>query len=100
VEAVVFTALAEGVDLVIKVYTFLPFITIIFNVISSSFQTALGIISFLSEIKSPRTDEFQVACNAKFKLSTVFRTSSDLEALHTERLTPQAPTSDNAEVIV
>lgn len=80
VEVVVFTALGESTNLDIK--------------------TALAIISFLSEIKSPHTDEFRVACNARFKLSTVFRTSAELEALHNGKVAPQIATGDSAEVIV
>lgn len=30
-------------------------------------------LSFLKDLKSPRTDEFRVACDSKFEKSTVFK---------------------------
>jgi N-alpha-acetyltransferase 15/16, NatA auxiliary subunit len=39
------------------------------------------IISFLGDIQSPRQDEYRAACDARFELSTVFKTSSELEVL-------------------
>lgn len=45
------------------------------------FQTASSIISFLATIQSPRMDEYRGACDAKFELSTMFKTPSELALL-------------------
>jgi hypothetical protein len=44
-------------------------------------KTALAIVSFLGDIQSPRQDEYRIACDAKFELSTMFKTPSELEVL-------------------
>uniref|UniRef100_A0A5K1JUL3 RTX-toxin n=1 Tax=Ganoderma boninense TaxID=34458 RepID=A0A5K1JUL3_9APHY len=43
-------------------------------------ETALAIVAFLSEIQSPREEEFRTACRGKFELSTLFLTPADLVA--------------------
>ncbi len=43
-------------------------------------QTALAIVAFLSEIQSPREEEFRAACRGKFELSTLFLSPADLAA--------------------
>ena len=47
----------------------------------ASFQTALEAMSFLQELQSSRTDEFRTRCDAKFELSTVFKTSEEIATL-------------------
>ncbi|KAH7926272.1 N-terminal acetyltransferase A, auxiliary subunit [Leucogyrophana mollusca] len=64
VESLLFTALGAEVEL--------------------SIETALEIISFLREIQSPRVDEFRAACDARFELSTVFKTRDQLAILRKE----------------
>ena len=49
-------------------------------------QNALSIIAFLIAIKSTRVDEFRAACNAKFELSTIFKSSTKLAALRKQVL--------------
>lgn len=44
-------------------------------------QTALDILSFLKDLKSPRTDEFRVACDSKFEKSTVFKLPAEQAGL-------------------
>jgi len=61
VEAILFTTLKGDVQLDIK--------------------TAQAIASFLGDIHSPRQGEYRAACDAKFELSTVFKTSSELAVL-------------------
>jgi hypothetical protein len=41
----------------------------------------LKIVSFLAIIKSARIDEFRSECDAKFALSTVFKSPAEQEAL-------------------
>jgi len=49
-------------------------------------KNALSIIAFLIGIKSTRVEEFRTACNIKFELSTVFRSSTELAALRRQTL--------------
>jgi len=49
-------------------------------------QTALLALSFLSSCNSSRADEFRTACDAKFELSTVFKTPSELAPLREQVL--------------
>jgi len=45
-------------------------------------QTCLDALAFLRDVlRSSRTDEFRAACDAKFTLSTVFKTESELAAV-------------------
>jgi len=73
VEGVLFTTLQASVQLDIK--------------------TARAIVSFLKEMQSPRQDEYRAACDAKFELSTVFKSLSELEVLR-----KGATKGDNMEV--
>ena len=43
-------------------------------------QTALAIVTFLSEVQSPRLEEFRTAFQGKFELSSVFLAPADLAA--------------------
>jgi len=65
IEGVVFGVLNPGVDLPLK--------------------TALDVWSFLKEINSPRANEFRLACDKKFDLSTVFKTPDQLATLHLQQ---------------
>ncbi|GBE89082.1 N-terminal acetyltransferase A complex subunit nat1 [Sparassis crispa] len=44
-------------------------------------KTALQVVGFLQVIKSPRTEEFRRGCDARFELSTVFKSPSDIAAI-------------------
>ena len=44
-------------------------------------KTALAIVSFLGDLQSPRQDEYRIACDLKFELSTVFKSPGELEVL-------------------
>ena len=44
-------------------------------------QTALSAIDFLTSLQSSRVDEFKVACQSRFELSTVFKNSAELAVL-------------------
>jgi len=52
-----------------------------FSALAESVQldvvTALRIITLLSSISCPRLEEFRAACDAKFPLSTVFKSASE-----------------------
>lgn len=50
-------------------------------IIKKSSQTALSAIDFLTSLQSSRVDEFKVACQSKFELSTVFKDSAELAML-------------------
>jgi peptide alpha-N-acetyltransferase len=41
--------------------------------------------SFLKDIGSPRADEFRLACDKKFDLSTVFKTTDQLAVMHSQQ---------------
>jgi len=47
-------------------------------------KTALDVWSFLKDIGSPQANEFRLACDNKFDLSTVFKTPDQLTALHSQ----------------
>jgi hypothetical protein len=90
IESVTFGLLNEDVKLVIPVRLCFCFQLSI----SSSFalntyrclQTALSALSLLSSCNSSRADEFRIACDAKFELSTVFKTPSELAPLREQVL--------------
>ncbi|EPQ53593.1 N-terminal acetyltransferase A, auxiliary subunit [Gloeophyllum trabeum ATCC 11539] len=44
-------------------------------------KTALAALAFLQEIQAPRAEEFRTTCDAKFELSTAFKSSEELAAL-------------------
>ncbi|KIJ63152.1 hypothetical protein HYDPIDRAFT_93055 [Hydnomerulius pinastri MD-312] len=68
VENILFTALGEDVKLTMK--------------------DALSILSHLQNLKSPRADEFRIACDAKYKLSTVFKSAEEQAALRLQCIEP------------
>ncbi|KAI0047730.1 N-terminal acetyltransferase A, auxiliary subunit [Auriscalpium vulgare] len=49
-------------------------------------KTAIDIFSWLNETHSPRADEFRVAADKKFALSTVFKTASEQATVEKEGL--------------
>jgi N-alpha-acetyltransferase 15/16, NatA auxiliary subunit len=62
-------------------------------------QTALEALKFLSKIDSPRAEEFRVACDAKFELSTVFKPPAEQAILRKHAIVH--PITDNdADVTV
>jgi peptide alpha-N-acetyltransferase len=44
-------------------------------------KAAFAVLSYLQEMKSPRADEFRIACNDRFELSTLFRSGEEIAAL-------------------
>ncbi|KAF8223436.1 N-terminal acetyltransferase A, auxiliary subunit [Tricholoma matsutake] len=66
IEATVFTALGSEAKLDVK--------------------TAMSVIAFLTAIKSSRVEKFRMACDAKFELSTMFKSSAELAALRNQVL--------------
>jgi len=44
-------------------------------------KTALDVWSFLKDIDSPRANEFRIACDEKFDMSTVFKTPDQLAVI-------------------
>ena len=47
-------------------------------------QNALKILRFMQDIGLPRSDEFRSACNQRFELSTIFKSTDELEKLRKE----------------
>ncbi|KAG6833055.1 hypothetical protein H0H87_012066 [Tephrocybe sp. NHM501043] len=66
VEQAVFTVLQDGLKLDVDI--------------------ALRTLEFLKEIKSARVEEFRCACDARFEVSTVFKSAAELEALRKRTL--------------
>lgn len=44
-------------------------------------QDGLEIVAYLQQIQSPRADEFRIACDGKFELSKVFKTTEEQATL-------------------
>ncbi|KAF8550148.1 N-terminal acetyltransferase A, auxiliary subunit [Imleria badia] len=69
VENLLFTMLTEGVQL--------------------RLEDALEIVSYLSDIQSPRADEFRIACDGKFTLSKVFKSTEEQAGLRRQCVDPK-----------
>jgi hypothetical protein len=52
-------------------------------------QDALEIVSYLSDIQSPRADEFRIACDGKFTLSKVFKSTEEQAGLRRQCVDPK-----------
>lgn len=61
VESILFTVLREPVQL--------------------DHEAAFVVLSYLKDLKSPRAEEFRIACNDRFELSTLFRSAEEIAAL-------------------
>jgi N-alpha-acetyltransferase 15/16, NatA auxiliary subunit len=61
----------------------------------------LSNIAFLTDIKSPRIDEFRADCDAKFELSTAFKPPAELAILRKQALATDITGSEaeKAEVL-
>lgn len=59
--------------------------SILFTVLKEPVQldheAAFVVLSYLKEMKSPRSEEFRIACNDRFELSTLFRSDEEIAAL-------------------
>lgn len=99
VESTVFTTLGPDTDLDIKVCT--PEIYLLGRCLSFLVcQTALASLAFLDAIGSPRVDEYRASCDARFELSTVFKTRAELDALRKDILSGgEKDDADKAEVL-
>ncbi|KAG1802371.1 NMDA receptor-regulated protein 1-domain-containing protein [Suillus variegatus] len=78
VDSILFTVLKEPVQLdhEVRVHAFHvdePF--------TYCGQAAFAVLSYLKEMKSPRAEEFRIACNDRFELSTLFRSDEEIDAL-------------------
>ena len=60
-------------------------------------QTAQAAAGLMSEIQSPRTDEFRAACAARFELSTVFLTLAECAALRQSVVSAKDPLAQMLE---
>ena len=95
VEGIVFGILNPDVDFTIKV----SHCSLFQRGVSTHcryLQTALDVWSFLKDTSSPRVDEFRLACDRKFNLSTVFKTPDELAVMFLQR--PNTPTKSRAEI--
>jgi hypothetical protein len=63
----------------------------------SPFQDALTILSYLEGIKSSRVDEFRIACQAKFPVSTVFKSAEDQAVLREQCILEEPNNDDEVE---
>jgi len=61
------------------------------------YQDAVHILSYLQRLKSPRAEEFRVACDKKFELSTVFRSSEEQANLRQYCLAGEKEDADAVE---
>ncbi|KAG7091847.1 hypothetical protein E1B28_008249 [Marasmius oreades] len=59
-------------------------------------KTALDVIAFLQSIKSTRVEEYRKACDGRFELATVFKTSEEREKLAEEIFTLTREGSSNS----
>lgn len=59
--------------------------SILFTVLKEPVQldheAAFAVLSYLKEMKSPRAEEFRIACNDRFELSTLFRSDEEIATL-------------------
>lgn len=76
-ESLLFTAMTDAVELVV--------------------EDAVHILSYLQRLKSPRAEEFRVACDKKFELSTVFRSSEEQANLRQYCLAGEKEDADAVE---
>ncbi|PSR74379.1 hypothetical protein PHLCEN_2v9887 [Hermanssonia centrifuga] len=51
-------------------------------------RSAMEVLAFLKSIKSTRSEEFRTACDAKFELSTVFKSTEEITALRKSAFAP------------
>ena len=54
-------------------------------------------MAFLSDIQSPRLDEFRAACAGKFALSTIFLPPAEFAALRQSVVEPKDPVAQALE---
>lgn len=62
-------------------------------------QAALRILSYLQRVKSTRAEEFRIACDNKFELSTVFKSSDQQAALRQQCLLEEKEDCDDVETL-
>ena len=55
----------------------------------SDAQDALEIVSYLLQVQSPRADEFRIACDARFRLSKVFKSTEERDAMRRQCVDPR-----------
>lgn len=79
VESLLFTALKDDIGL--------------------SVEDGLRILSYLQCVKSTRAEEFRIACDNKFELSTVFKSSEEQAALRHQCLLEEKEDCDDVETL-
>lgn len=98
VENTAFAALGGEVELGIKVNVSAKVLgEVLCTDTGVRLQDALALLAYLRRVKSGRADEFRAACDAKFPLATVFKTSAEQEDLKKQAL---AKLDDTREVDV
>ncbi|KIY45057.1 N-terminal acetyltransferase A, auxiliary subunit [Fistulina hepatica ATCC 64428] len=65
-----------------------------------SIEDALACFKFLSSIQSSRADEFRAACNNRFELATMFKTSEEQAKLRLEVLSPSKDKAENVTEVL
>ncbi|KAI6002990.1 NMDA receptor-regulated protein 1-domain-containing protein [Pisolithus albus] len=71
--------------------------TVLKDDIRLSVEDALHILSYLQRVKSTRAEEFRIACDNKFELSTVFKSSEEQTALRRQCLLEEKEDCDDVE---
>lgn len=59
-------------------------------------EAAFAVLSYLKDMKSPRVEEFRIACNDRFELSTLFRSDEEIAALQ-KSFTESGESPDDGE---
>ncbi|KAG1732951.1 NMDA receptor-regulated protein 1-domain-containing protein [Suillus lakei] len=72
--------------------------SILFTVLREPVQLdhEFAVLSYLKDMKSPRVEEFRIACNDRFELSTLFRSDEEIAALQ-KSFTESGESPDDGE---
>jgi hypothetical protein len=55
------------------------------------------VLSYLKDVKSSRAEEFRIACNDRFELSTLFKSAEEIAVLQKELEEPEESRSEDSE---
>ncbi|KAJ8597054.1 N-terminal acetyltransferase A, auxiliary subunit [Rhizopogon salebrosus TDB-379] len=60
-------------------------------------EAAFAVLSYLKDVKSSRAEEFRIACNDRFELSTLFKSAEEIAVLQKELEEPEESRSEDSE---
>ncbi|KAG6332172.1 hypothetical protein ID866_6919 [Astraeus odoratus] len=102
VESLLFRSLTDDIELTIKVWTTNistgPRCSCSYP-LSTFSQDAISIMLYLRRLGSCRTEEFRMACDKKFELSTVFKSSDEQASLRRQCLLGEREDADAVEIL-